>query len=312
MLPGFWTGIGGKLVDSWFATVLTPTFVFWAVGVAGWARHREGAWSDGVDGLADDVRDLSAAEQGAVVIVALVILAASSVLVRSAAPAVIRALEGYWPSWLGAVRRVRTERWVRRSEADGVRWRELILQRQTATLSATEQTELSELDYRRSRTPPVRDLMMPTQLGNMLRAAEARPGTRYGLDAIICWPRLWLVLPEDARSEVSGSRRVLDQWAETWTWSVLSIVWTPFVWWLPALSVAVALVSYRRMTRSAGIYGDLVNACYDLHRFALYEATRWPAPISPHGEAEHGAGLTAFLHRGAAPISIEYDRRDDA
>jgi len=45
-------------------------------------------------------------------------------------------------------------------------------------------------------TPAESDRHMPTKLGNILRAAELRSKDKYGLDAVICWPRLWLLLPD--------------------------------------------------------------------------------------------------------------------
>jgi len=36
---------------------------------------------------------------------------------------------------------------------------------------------------------------MPARLRSILRAAESYPPRRCGLNLIVCWPRLWLVLP---------------------------------------------------------------------------------------------------------------------
>src|SRR5437660_2707708 len=44
--------------------------------------------------------------------------------------------------------------------------------------------------------PPERQDIMPMQLGNVLKAAELYPLKRYGLDAVLLWPRLEEVFPE--------------------------------------------------------------------------------------------------------------------
>jgi hypothetical protein len=50
-------------------------------------------------------------------------------------------------------------------------------------------------------------------LGNVLRAAEDYPGDdeRYGMDAVFYWPRLYLILPSDARSLADSYRSGLDR-----------------------------------------------------------------------------------------------------
>jgi hypothetical protein len=150
---------------------------------------------------------------------------------------------------------------------------------------------------------------MPTRLGNLLRAMEARPGDRYGLDAIVCWPWLWLILPEQARKELTDSRRALDQYAEIWLWSVLFFGWIYFSWWVPLVAIAVAVLAYRGMITAAVFYGDLVEACYDLHRFDLYASLKWPPPTSPANEPADGAALTKYLSRGLAASSITFTAR---
>ncbi len=38
--------------------------------------------------------------------------------------------------------------------------------------------------------PPQDDLVLPTKLGNILRAAEVYPLTRYNMDSVVMWPRM--------------------------------------------------------------------------------------------------------------------------
>ena len=105
---------------------------------------------------------------------------------------------------------------------------------------------------------------MPTRLGNILRAAETRPGNKYGLNAIICWPRLWLVLPEDVRTELNAARTRLDTGTLAGFWSLLFVVW---VRWAPLLGLLAAFIAYRGMLGAVGAY--LIESAFDVHRTAL-------------------------------------------
>lgn len=60
--------------------------------------------------------------------------------------------------------------------------------------------------------------LMPTKLGNILRAAESRPYDKYGLDAVICWSRLWLLLPDGVKKELQEARSNLNTAARFWLW----------------------------------------------------------------------------------------------
>jgi hypothetical protein len=42
----------------------------------------------------------------------------------------------------------------------------------------------------------------PTLLGNILAAYEVYSETRYGMDSVFFWPRLWLALPRETREEI--------------------------------------------------------------------------------------------------------------
>ena len=50
----------------------------------------------------------------------------------------------------------------------------------------------------------------PTYLGNALRAGESAVYYKYGLDVVVCWPRLWLLLPSSTQEELNKSRQKLD------------------------------------------------------------------------------------------------------
>lgn len=121
----------------------------------------------------------------------------------------------------------------------------------------------------------------------------------------MCWPRLWLVLPDAAKQELTEARARLDLAAQMWLWAALFVVWTPWAWWAPVLAVIVATFSYRSMVDAAGTFADLLDASFDLYRANLYIGLRWPLPQHPAEERASGVALTEYLWRGsdlAAPL----------
>ena len=90
--------------------------------------------------------------------------------------------------------------------------------------------EKSLLYQRLRRFPDEQQYFMPTRLGNLLKAAELRPLSKYGLDSVICWPRIWLLLPESAKTELVNARADLDTGARIWSWSILFLVWIIWAW----------------------------------------------------------------------------------
>lgn len=295
MLTSFWTGMSGKLAERGVAAILSPAFLFWAGGVAAAGQ---------IDDLAARFGDLTGAEQGAAVVGGFLLVALSGIVAQALALPTLRLLEGYWPRPLDPLRHRLTAVRSRRLDEAGERWRALALARHTRVLSPSERDEYARLERLRQQGPTRAELRMPTRLGNVLRAAEARPGERYGLDAIVCWPRLWMVLPETARTEVGAARQALDARVEVWIWSVLFCAWVPLAWWAAIAGIVVATAAYKALVSAAATYGQLVVATYDLYRAALYTALRVPLPGSLTEERAAGAALTRYLSRGVPPAAV--------
>ena len=58
--------------------------------------------------------------------------------------------------------------------------------------------------------PPNIGEVLPTQFGNILKASELYPGTRYGLDGVEFWPRLLYVIPPEYQQKIDNSRNELS------------------------------------------------------------------------------------------------------
>lgn len=292
MLTKLSEGVGGKLAELWAATLLTPAFFFWAGGIAAWV------WRNGPQELEARITGLSRLEQGALVVGGLLAVATSATVARHLTLTVLRFLEGYWPASLRPVRKRLVSWQASRFNKAQERWQELAA-KGVQNLTPQEHDEYAALDWRRLHVPTSPERWMPTALGNVLRGAELRPWERYGLDTVIWWPRLWLVLPEAVKKELSEARARLDTLARVWFWGALFLIWTVWAWWAALVGLAVAFFTYGRMVNAAEAFGDVLVSAFDLHRIALYQHLRWPPPPNPAKERQIGKQMTAYLWRGS-------------
>jgi len=215
----------------------------------------------------------------------------------------VRLLEGYWgQSRAGRLlaapglafhraRRGRLDRAQRRSPGDPV---------QAHALAAREEAA------RKLRAYPPEAAILPTMLGNILRSAEGRAGSRYGLDAIVVWPRLYPLLSDKVTAVLDDLRDQLDLAARFCVvFGIAMVISVVFLaehgWWLTAaaISLAGALLSYRAALAAAAAYGQAVEAAFDLHRFDLLTALHLPLPANLTGEVTANQELSRFLRQPA-------------
>lgn len=206
-------------------------------------------------------------------------------------------IEGWWPAPLSRLREILRRRLSDRADRDTERLREL------AGRSAATPDEVAlraRLTLRLQRFPANPAQRMPTGVSNVLRAAEARPGARYGLDAVVCWPRLWLLLPETSREEVVRARTSLYLTVQVWMSGLALTLWTYWAWWALPVGLSICVVTYYLwMIPAAGTFGKMMVSCYDVHRTLLYTALRWPLPENPRQEPARGRQITAYLATGS-------------
>lgn len=354
MLAAFWSGLGGELAKHWAARILTPAFVFWAGGLAlvWWSEHgdrvRDGGWAQELEATARPLEQLPTVAQIVLVVGVLLLLAASALIAERLTLPLLKLLEGYWtrPAWLRELlvsyRRWRRRRWAsavsklhkeeergdltldelgelrQLDEADvlaaGDRERAMELERRLRSFSAADVARLAKgLAYLRS-SPREDRFGMPTRLGDILRAAELRPADKYGLDSVVCWYRLWVLLPAEVRTEIAETRLELDRAVRICLWGALFIVWTPWLWWVAVpIAVVVPLLVYSfSMLSAAALFGDLTETAFDLHRMKLYDALHLPRPTSPANERTHGERLTRILWHGETDRGILYVKPEPA
>ncbi|MFJ9032591.1 hypothetical protein ACIRQP_29490 [Streptomyces sp. NPDC102274] len=183
----------------------------------------------------------------------------------------LRWAEGYWPGYpgrrLGARRASRHER--ARAELRG-----------DIRAGKPDAYETLYLHY-----PLPGTTVSPTRLGNVLRGAEDYPRTRYGIDAVLVWPRLFPLLPAQFTATFASSRARLDAALAAATLSVVFTVTAPVctvavggALWLAAVSLVVgaigALTGYRAALATAVVHGQQIRVAFDLYRGLLLDTAQ--------------------------------------
>jgi hypothetical protein len=303
MLTKFWDKMGEELAGRWAGQVIGPALAFWGGGLLTWA------WSVSFDWQRATGWIQSANTPTAYAVLALCglfILTASTALVEWLQEPVLRILEGYWPwplRWLRFTIAGRRTRHVSRLDE---RWQDLVRQ-SPEKREPKDLAEFVRLDARLATFPLDPQRMMPTRLGNILRSAEDYAHVRYGLSTSICWPRLWLALPEETQETVSLSRKKLNTAVHLFTWGLLFLAWTVFAWWAVAVSLATMLIAYVSALQAAAIYGELLRSTFDLYRFDLYEQVKFPLPKTVGSEVAAGNQLSEYLFRGTSAEKIAFE-----
>jgi len=303
-----WSSINSKLVDK-LAAVSGSALVFWLGGLLAWSLG-----NGGLQALSRPAGWLS--KQGGVTQAALLLVvvagasASGLVVARLTTPA-LHLLEGYWPSrprWIASRSRYLSSRLKKQAMDDFDRWQKL--------KAAPEHTdddlgETYRLELAMHRRPSLSRPYQPTRIGNLLRAAEGRPGIKYGLDAVTVWPQLWLVLPAEVKQELSAARTALDSSVGAAIWGIFFCAFTPWtILALPAGLIVAAAAILAWVPARAEVFGGLVEAAFDLYRVALYQQLRWPLPDNPADEITAGERLTEYLWRGSILQTPSFTRPD--
>lgn len=304
MLTKFWEKAGEGLSARWMDYLLGPAFLFWGGGLVilmfdfGFYK----AW--------DWISSRDVPTQAAVLLVGVFLLFLSSKLMEQMRFGFLRLLEGYWPWPLRYLAAPFSRMQWRRIQRQRERWNVLKDKEENGVLTVPETRELARLETSGHYAPVEFSDCMPTSLGNILRAAESAPRSKYGLDAVVCWPRLWLLLPKDARDALAEVRKSLDTLVEFLAWGLFFLVWAFWQPWAILISLLWMTVAYLLALQSARAYADLLESAFDLYRWSLYESVRWEAPtVSGADEIALGARLTEFLWRGTSALPVQYKKQ---
>lgn len=185
--------------------------------------------------------------------------------------------------------------------------------------------------------PPTNAEIMPTRFGNILKASEAYSGTRYGIDAVQFWPRLWHVIPTSYRQTIDDARNELSFLVNMSTLSTvfyilcfLAILTNASSFFLDTsaafenssryfLSGLVAIFFTWFFNKAAlfsvGDFGIMIRSAYDLFRLDLLEQFRLKHPKDSVEEFRVWKNLGELIVLGQEslefePLQYEIKKRD--
>jgi len=256
------------------------------------------------------IEKMPAITQGLLFAAAIAVVAAVAYVVAALQFSLVRVVEGYWPA-VGPLRRLRS--WLvarQRKRRDRLSRAE---HRAVAEGRAGERNSIQLLLAQRYPPPTRLDLMMPTRLGNILRAAEIYPYERYGLDTVVIWPRLRPFLPDATGAALAEDRAAVDAllllgllgavFGTAWPVALLVIGGHVPLVVLTLLGWPLTMLAYRSAQASAVAYGERIRTAFDLYRHALLRHLAIPVPRSVAEERPVWDDLAQFYLRNL-PLDV--------
>ncbi|MFM0557121.1 hypothetical protein P0D69_40110, partial [Paraburkholderia sediminicola] len=239
------------------------------------------------------------------VLVVLVISVISMPLQES----LVRVFEGYWGAisttkWFGQL----FLNWQKSRRASLV----FTVENVPANPTPKELSIINSAARRLSKYYPTEPRLLPTALGNVLRAAEDLATGRYGLDSVVIWPRLYPFIGPGLGRLVDSARNQLDisvRLIPTFVACAMISFWflQHYGWWLllPCGFLAVAALSYRASVEAAAAFGVAMNTAIDLYRFDMLKGLHMPMPSNCSDERANNKAISSFLRQGV-PHGILY------
>jgi hypothetical protein len=168
------------------------------------------------------------------------------------------------------------------------------------------------------RFPTNEEFVLPTALGNTIRAFEAYPWVIYGFDPIYGWNRLLACLPRDFREMIDAARSQLDFWVNIFVMGAVSAALCVCIglfpdalrhaglsapsyvklFWFAFISLLITLVALRSARLAALEWGDLFKASFDLYHPALAATLGYRLPADRRKQRRFWRGLNrVFIYR---------------
>ncbi|GAB3003013.1 hypothetical protein [Saccharothrix stipae] len=247
---------GKKLADRWLTVLLLPGLLFTATSGAAVALGHAQALN--LLRLAGRLQRFGAAliPQPANVVVAtataLLVATAAGLCARALGTGVHRALVSRRPRW-----------WVKHRHRRAV----------------TGGSRTVPASYLPARVSPA---------GDRFRLIGERVEAQYGLAVSLAWPRLWLLLSEDARKPITAGYGGYRDATTLIGWGMLYLA-VGVQWWPAVVAGGLTIVvGYRRALATAATVSDLIEATVDVHQAQLATAV---GIVLPHGRLTPNEGV---------------------
>lgn len=192
--------------------------------------------------------------------------------------------------------------------------------------------------------PNYESQILPTEFGNLLRAAETYAGERYGIDSVPIYPRLVHVVPESFQKKFDQSQ---DQLSFLLNCALLSVIFAFFslvsfglvlidtypnqkidlinnvdnnkfmlIYILGFFfGLLIAKTFQRASLVNVVIYGDLIRSVFDLFRFDLLRQLKIKLPDNSSNEARIWEDLSMFIvlgRRNCPNLEFYYDHEAES
>lgn len=170
--------------------------------------------------------------------------------------------------------------------------------------------------------PDARDKLLPTRLGNTVRAFERYSNSRWNLDGITIWPRIYAVLPDDERNIhvdaqidlyvfVNASFGALIVGICLIVDKALNRAAPAVEWPLYVIPFVVSYIIYRAAIAPAVNWGLAVRSSIDMHRLEVYARLGVRDPTSFSDERVLAEKISQLLLFGKPPLADELWRPPD-
>jgi hypothetical protein len=154
--------------------------------------------------------------------------------------------------------------------------------------------------------------LLPTALGNRIRAFERYGFSRYGLDVLILWYEFLGVASEQVRDHIEGARQEVEVFlAGSVVFALFGIAtliplvdpatWSGHGWVLliaGLIGIALSMLIYRRAVNQAADWGGAVTALVNTHRTEVANAFGLELPDTLAAERRLWEALNGFVRSG--------------